>query len=244
MAKNIIILLLFTIISSTVSLLGQSQPRPAIDFTLTSTEGLEVNLFEEMENQKTVLLNFFYTDCGNCVLDAPIFDSIYQQFGSGTEELLVWGIANPYSSDEEIVEFIQETEITYPCFPTHSSDDVFSLYDILYTPQIYIICNYEVSESISHFEIIENLNYCFPTKINKIEMYPEIFSKGNKLYINNILNEKTTATIYDITGRLINKEIIPAKQNIIINNLKTNNMYIINLVSQNGEKQTKKILLR
>ncbi len=239
-------LLLIIILSNLASanLFSQNKENPAIDFTIYSTEGQEVNLFAELENGKTVLLSFFYTDCGNCVLEAPTVDSIYKRFGSGEEQLLVWGIAHPLSNLTEIQEFIEETEITYPVFPIGLGSEVFSDYNVLYTPQIFIVCNYVVSNSVSSHAIVETLDYCFPTRINKVTIYPEIYSRGTNIYVTNSFNEPATAGVYDITGRLINKISMNPKEEIVIRNLKSGNMYIVNIISQSGKKHTQKLIIR
>ncbi|PLX09152.1 MAG: hypothetical protein C0596_04980 [Marinilabiliales bacterium] len=197
-----------------------------------------------MADGKTVLLSFFQTDCGTCILEAPVIDSIYIQFGSGEEELLVWGIVSPYDGLTEIEEFIVNTEITYPCFPTGHAEDVFAYYDISYTPQVYIVCDYMVSESIPFFQIVENLDYCFPTEIKNIDISPDVYSNFEQLYINNPYGEPVIVSIYDITGRQINRININPQQEQIIDNLKPNNIYIVNILSESGVLTNKKVLIK
>lgn len=244
MKRQLKFLIFTTLITASFSAAAQTKYTEATDFTLVSTEGVEVNLFDAMADGKTVLLSFFYTGCGNCVLDAPKVDSIYRQFGSGEEQLLVWGIANPFDGVSDVENFILETEVTYPCFTTGHADDVFAYYEILYTPQIYIVCDYTVSESISFFEIVENLDYCFPTKINKIEVYPNIHSKNKKLYINNVYQENSNVGIYDITGKLIKSISLSPNEETVVNNLNPNNIFIVRTVSESGQMHAEKIFLK
>ncbi|MDD4150216.1 MAG: redoxin domain-containing protein [Bacteroidales bacterium] len=239
---NISLILLF--LFATVLSYSQEKQNEAIDFTLTSTEGVEVNLFNELDNDKTILLNFFSTSCGSCVIEAPKIDSIYQQFGSGTEQLLVWGIASPESPLLGIDNFIANTEIRYPCFTTQGTTDVFELYGILYTPMLLIVCDYMVSPSISYNEIIENLNYCFPTKIEIVEVYPEIYSKNELLYIKNPYNEDVSMRIFDITGRLILSDRLSAGLSKTYSRLDSNQIYIVNLLSVSGKTQSQKVILK
>ncbi len=237
-------LLLVLLLFATVLSYSQEKQDGAIDFTLASTEGIEVNLFTELDNGKTILMNFFSTSCGSCVIEAPRVDSVYKQFGSGAEQLLVWGIASPSSPLLGILDFISNTEITYPCFATQNSDDVFELYNILYTPQIIIICDYAVSPSISYNEIIENLNYCFPTKVKIIEVYPEIYSKNQLLYVNNTYKEDVSMRIYDITGKLILSDRLSAGLLKSYGGLSANQIYIVNLLSTSGKTQSQKVILK
>ncbi len=244
MKINTILIILFLLLGLSSNLQSQIRSKEPVDFTLTSVDGIEVNLFNKLDENKTVLLNFFSTTCLNCALDAPIVDSVYEQFGSGTEELLVWGIARAADEVEDIQDFIAETEITYPCFPTANADDVFSFYEILYTPQIIIICDYMVSGAIPHNQIVESLNYCFPTKISTINVYPDIYAMNQEIIVKNTFNDRSTVLIYDITGRQITKSNIAPNEQHIFKNLKNNNLYIVKILTQSGETLTKKILLR
>ncbi|NCC87942.1 MAG: redoxin domain-containing protein [Clostridia bacterium] len=241
--KTIYLTFIFCLLTTLTN--AQPQYTEAIDFSLTSTDGIEVNLFNELDNGKTILLSFFSTSCGGCVVEAPKVDSIYQQFGSGTEQLLVWGIASPTSPLLGIANFIDETEITYPCFETgHAEYDVFDLYGILYTPQIYIVCDYSVSESISFLEIIENLNYCFPTKIDIIEMYPNLYSQNGKIFIENTFNESISVQVFDITGKQIINDRLKPEMNTSYSKFVKNQIYIVNMLSNSGKSQSQKILVK
>ncbi|HNQ68572.1 MAG TPA: redoxin domain-containing protein [Bacteroidales bacterium] len=235
---NIVILLLIS------RAFAQYKESPAIDFTLEDTQGNFVNLFEEMENDKTVMLFFFSSNCGGCHVEAPKVDSIYRQFGSGQQQLLVWGIAEENSTLEDVIEFIEETEITFPCFPTGHATDVFELYDVGYTPQIFIICDYNVSESISFFEMIENLDYCFPTElIHEQLLKPQISINNNRILINSDLNV-SEIKIYDISGKVVWDEKSVNSNSVESNSLISGNLYLITFIFENGYHYSEKVIIR
>lgn len=240
--RLIFVLFFLTIFSFDVS--AQQKSSPAIDFTLTDTEGNEKNLFETLADGKTVILYFFSCNCIHCYLNAPILDSIYRQFGSGSESLEVWGICDQNYNNENIQFFIDSTHVTFPCFATGHAADVFSLYEIQYTPQIKIICDYMVSESIAFNQIVESLSHCFPTetKISKIESPLIIFTE-------NFISIETTkqisqAGVYDIMGRKIQANDIDKSHHISIHNLTYGNLYILNIIFVDGTSHSEKIILR
>lgn len=221
-----------------------AQYSPASDFTLEDTQGSIVNLFDEMENSKTVMLFFFSSSCGGCHIEAPKVDSIYRQFGSGQQQLLVWGIAEENSTLEEVIEFIEETGVTFPCFPTGHAEDVFELYNVGYTPQIFIICDYIVSESISFLEMIENLDYCFPTKVNYPQVFrPEIIIHNDCVYINSD-EEVSDVCVYDVIGQAVWSERNSNSENVIICNLQAGNLYLITITEEDGSIYTEKIIIK
>lgn len=148
--KGILKLIFALLIITTTSIFANAQLKStaAQDFTLTDTYGVEANLFDTLASGKTVLLYFFSCDCIHCYHMAPIADSIYRQFGSSSNQLTVWGIAQYMYNNDDINEFIDSTHITFRCFGTGHEDDVFTMYDISYTPQLIMICDYQASESI------------------------------------------------------------------------------------------------
>jgi thiol-disulfide isomerase/thioredoxin len=216
----------------------------AIDFTLADIDGNVVNLYDELANGKTIILDFFSTSCGGCALAAPIIDSIYRQFGSGTENLLVWGIADVSSNNEAIQVFIDNTGITYPCFPTGHAEDVFNYYGITYTPQILIICDYIVSQSIPNSAIIENLNYCFPTQIKSNNFEPQIQISNNQISVTNYDADYYQINLYGLLGNLISNAIIENNQQFVFDKLKSNNLYVIEIISSSGQRYSKKIAIQ
>ncbi len=236
------ILLLIT--TTSVSLFAQEKLNEAVDFTITSIDGVEVNLFDEIENSKTVILDFYSTSCGSCAIETPIVDSVYRQFGSGTEDLLVWGIVDDESSVADIEQFIEDNGLTFPCFQTAHATDVFGLYGIQYTPQIIIICDYQASNTIPNNAIIENLDHCFPTRITTLEVFPSIYNIENGISVLNDNNEDVTVSIYSIVGQKISTKHITAKEQFEFANLKNNSIYIVDIISSTGTRYSEKIFVK
>jgi peroxiredoxin len=221
---------------------AQNKIDQAVDFTLADTDGNFVNLFDALESEKTVLLYFYSTTCLNCALEAPIVDSVFRQFGSGQGELLVWGIVSSYSNIEMINEFVENTQISFPSFPTGHAEDVFSYYNIQYTPQVKIICDYQVSPTIPNNQIIESLGNCM--NISNIEQISQL---PNISFANNIIEIQSESVelvkIYDLTGRLLaTKRVVEPTTKIILSN--NQNFVLAQFFNKNGTIQTVKIVNR
>ena len=92
------------------------QPVPAPDFTLTDQYGTEHTLSDY--RGKTVLLNFWATWCGPCRSEMPDLQSLYEDWGENSGDLVVLGVAAPNYGDEgsaeEIAAFLEENGYTYP----------------------------------------------------------------------------------------------------------------------------------
>ncbi len=227
-----------------INVSAQEKSSPAEDFSLTDTNGNVENLYEKLNEGKTVILYFFSCSCIHCYLDAPILDSVYRQFGSGAEQLEVWGICDQNFNNEDIQFFIDSTHVTFPCFATGHATDVFSLYGAQYTPQIKIICDYLVSESIANNQIVESLNYCFSTEteINKIET--SLISILGDFISVETTKQINIASIYDVTGRKIETNDTFKPNNISVKNLIPGNLYILNIIFADGTSHSEKIILR
>jgi len=89
---------------------------PAWDFTLVDQYGVTHTLSDY--RGKTVLLNFWGTWCGPCRSEMPALQSLYEDWGENSGDLVVLGIARPglgqEGSVEEITAFLEENGYTYP----------------------------------------------------------------------------------------------------------------------------------
>lgn len=101
-----------------------------------------------------------------------------------------------------------------------------------------------VYESISFYHIIENLNYCFPTKVETIILSPDIFTNNGQLYVRNRYDSKSTIKIFDITGKLVKYLKLDPNQEIVLNDLNLLNIYIIKISNESGEYFSKKVLIK
>jgi peroxiredoxin len=133
----IYILLLFALISSSQIY--------APDFTMTDTDGNTYNLHNECSQGKTVVLDFFYRNCGTCQINTPKVDSIWHNNGANGVEVWVWGIEGvvgvPGATNAEVDSFKIQYGATFPCFSTDFNDDTILYdYDILYNPKYFVVC--------------------------------------------------------------------------------------------------------
>lgn len=112
----------------------------APDFTLTDINGVTRNLYSELNNNKTVVLDFFSTSCGSCISGIPILEDVWQTYGSNGDSLWVWGIEVNGIADSTIISFQNQYPFSYPVYSTYTDDIVVPLYNITYTPQYWVVC--------------------------------------------------------------------------------------------------------
>lgn len=101
---------LFTILLSGFSC-ASAQNAP--DFSMTDTYGTEWNLYEQLEQGTTVVLDFFYVACVPCQTQSPEIAIMYNDYMTSNMDVLVLGISNR-DDNASVEQFDQTYNITYP----------------------------------------------------------------------------------------------------------------------------------
>lgn len=85
----------------------------APDFTIISTQNDTLNLYKALLNGKIVVLDLFQTSCGSCQVNSPIIDSAFNLAGSGSGNILFWGISN-VDDNQTLTQFAINNGISFP----------------------------------------------------------------------------------------------------------------------------------
>lgn len=113
---------------------------PAPDFIGTDTHGETHRLYDYLEDGKTVVLDFFFTDCIPCQFYAPQVNLAYEKYGCNTQDVIFMSI-NWNDSDAEIIEYEKKYEIEFPSIggTEGGGNSIVQDYAVLGFPTFYVI---------------------------------------------------------------------------------------------------------
>jgi len=107
-------LLLFIItLSITFLTIGQTALTEAVDFNVETIDGDSIRLYSLLDNDKIVVIDFFFSTCGPCKQYAPDFQKAYKEFGENESNVFFMGI-NFGDINEGVREFDSIFGLTYP----------------------------------------------------------------------------------------------------------------------------------
>lgn len=137
--KNLITLLLITVLGFQHTS-AQTPLTEAVDFSVKTLDSEMIYLFELLDEDLIVVLNFYSTTCGPCQTYAPHFQEAYEIFGMNTGNVFFLNInMNDYNLGVEI--FNQTLGITVPSVSgiEGGGDKVYEAYEIMSYPTVIVI---------------------------------------------------------------------------------------------------------
>ena len=80
------------------------------DFTVTTYDGTEVNLYSLLEEKEMVLINFWYTTCTWCLTEFPFMEEAYQQYQESVGIIAL----DPFDQNPAIEAFQAQHGLSFP----------------------------------------------------------------------------------------------------------------------------------
>ena len=81
------------------------------DFTVTTYDGREINLYKVLEEKDMVLLNLWATWCGPCGMEFPAMQQAYEQYQDKVEIIAL--SVEPTDTDEALADYVQEKGMSF-----------------------------------------------------------------------------------------------------------------------------------
>ena len=119
----------FSAFSASALNMGQMAP----DFTLKSTQGINLNLAEQ--RGQIIVINFWASWCGPCRKEMPILQSFHNKYKD--LGVAVWGV-NVEQNNQEGRDFLSDLKLNFPIF-FDSSNTVSANYQVEAMPTTVIV---------------------------------------------------------------------------------------------------------
>lgn len=110
----------------------QKPQAPAVTFTTLSGEKISM----ESLRGKTVLVNFWATDCPGCVKEMPDLINTYQQYKD--KNLVVIAVAMPYDPPAQVANYTKEKALPFNVMHDGYGEMVKAFGDVNLTPTTFI----------------------------------------------------------------------------------------------------------
>lgn len=244
---------------------AQTPLTTAVDFTVTDIEGHSFNLFNKLNSNKYVCIDFFYTTCGPCQATAPKVSGAYTNFGCNGGNVFFIGI-DDRSTNAEVASFDATYNAIYPGVSGTEGGGAAptSAYGITAWPTVILIApnkniveqdiwpiadaaalttviswlggiTQACSSGIDESEIIK-VAYVFPNPVKESFTYSYALDENDG---------NTFFEMYDMIGKKVYSEKITDVRNNLKISTKTfvSGVYFAKLVNSKGVIQTDKIIV-
>lgn len=133
----LLIAFIFTLSTAYSQIQGYSVGDTVDDFTITTIDGEEINLYTITAGGQYVFIDFFFVDCGPCQATAPHFNEFHEMYGCNEGDIFCVSINNGADDDD----YVETYETTYggdfsPC-PISSNEGGSDAVDSDFNPVAY-----------------------------------------------------------------------------------------------------------
>lgn len=130
--KWFIPLLLVLLVAATLGVAAQKPVAP--DVTFTTLDGQKISM--QSLRGKTVLVNFWATDCPGCIKEMPDLIQTYQQFKSNNVEVIA--VAMPYDPPAQVLNYSKEKALPFPVMHDGFGEMVKAFGNVNLTPTTFV----------------------------------------------------------------------------------------------------------
>lgn len=242
------------------SAFSQTPLDTAVNFEVKDTNGNIIELFDLLDQDYIVIIDFFKTDCGYCNIYAPDFQASYEDFGCNSSNVFFMSIDEGHTN-EEVIAFEEEHNMTLPASSglDGNGNSAFEAFQISGTPTYVIIApDKEILEDNIWPPLTESINTALleaggimascltgigeaaSTKNHIIYPNP-VTSASFSIDHSRINAEIDRIEIRSITGQLVHTQ--KYKQKITVNHL-NHGMYFVVLFSDDKMIRKEKMAIR
>lgn len=229
-----------------VSISSFSFSQEAKDFSMTDTKGKTWNLFKELSQGKTVVLDFFFKDCKPCQRLTPGMVNVFKDYGEDTSKLVILGVSDR-DNNSDLEQFDLDFGVNYPTAGTEGGGDTITdLYKGFFAfsgwPMYAVICPnrriyWNLERDSSFVQVRKLIDSCSlvlsldPMDKLPYKFYPNPVTNSINISFGSIENREIR--LFSVKGEMVreftNSGLFFTKELVDI----ANGMYFVQIVSRN-----------
>ncbi len=242
------------------SAFSQTPLDTAVNFEVKDTNGNIIELFDLLDQDYIVIVDFFRTDCGYCNIYAPDFQASYEDFGCNSSNVFFMSIDQGHTN-EDVIAFEEEHNLTLPACSglDGNGNAAFEAFQITGTPTYVVIApDKEILEQQIWPPVTDSINNALleaggimascltgvddAKKVENPILYPNpVNSHSFNIDQSQISEEIDRIEIRSITGQLVHTQ--KYRQKISVSHI-TKGIYFVNLFSKGHIISKEKIVIR
>jgi len=206
---------LFTIIFLTVSIGVNAQT--ATNFNINDIDGINRDLFTELDNGNVVVLKFFTNWCSICNSTADEVNSIYNAYQTNSDPVVFWALDRDQNeTNVQAATYRNNNSIPYPVIGEAYS--VAQQFGVQYQPEYYIIrpdrsyvmrTNYTAMQTAVN-EALASIS----TGISDVDLKSQVVVLSNAILWNTEASNSAEIKVVDMSGRTVFMRTINGKQKV------------------------------
>ena len=215
----------------------------ATNFNINDVDGVNRDLFAELDAGNIVVLKFFTNWCGICNNTADEVVAIYNGYQSNSDPVVFWALDRDQNeTNADAITYRNNNSIPFPVIGEAYS--VAQQFGVLYQPEYYIVrpdrsyvkrTNYTAMQTAVN-EALSSI----ATSIEDVVAGYEFKVAGSSITWNAPPTEKATLTITDASGRAVVNRTVSGEEKVIFDNLNSG-VFIYTLTQYNKVLTTGKI---
>ncbi|PCH97571.1 MAG: hypothetical protein COB85_02575, partial [Bacteroidetes bacterium] len=230
------------------------------------TEGVSWNLYSLLGNGKTVLLDFFFAACVPCQTYTPEIEQLYQDYGSGSSDLIVLGISDR-DDDAVLDSFAIQYNVTYPSGGKQGNGNLItsnymSWFSFPGWPQYGVVCSdttifWGLTASIGMAALRSKIDTCSiitstsnlkrDVITSSISIYPQPANEMVSIQLENPKGRNVSIVLLNLLGSVVKEYILENSGGIIKQSINTKNLpagtYILQIVEGNRVLSRSRVII-
>lgn len=238
---------------------GQTPLDTAVNFNVKDTEGSKIELFDLLEDDYIVIIDFFKTDCSYCNMYAPDFQAAYKDFGCDSSNVYFMSIDQGHTN-EQVIAFEEEHNMTLPACSglDGNGNEAFEAFEITGTPTYVVIApDHEILEQQIWPPETDSLNEALleaggvmapcntgvpnATSPSESIIYPNPVKESFAIQQDQVDKKLVRIEIHNIKGKLVRSQKLKSK--ISCEDLKPG-MYFVSIFADDSIVHREKIIIR